>query len=96
MDEKKINWKCYQETGAPVLLLEKDKEPRGLKNFSDLDVGMELLVPSLFGYVKAMVNGAGMAETDTHLYNLTFDKDRGWCSDLCMNKAAIARLELYK
>lgn len=95
--EKKdgVGWTVRTVVGAEVFLSEDDlRANRAIKGGNALAPGTAVIVPTLFGYVRATVNTAGMAETEYSLYNLKYDEERGWVSDMGINKQALGKIEL--
>lgn len=94
-----IGWQCYEVIGSEVYLESKPDEP--LKNYDDLQPGVKILVPSLFGdyflmEVKKDSFGELYGGDETHACNLEFAKDdrKCWVTTGLINLKGIRKLKL--
>ena len=88
--DMKLGWVIEEVCGAEVY---KDAAQSTLLiNYGDIQVGDEVYVCFMDGaYRKAVVNAAGLAETEYNIYILEFDKDSRhcWSCSSIMNKKAL-------
>lgn len=89
-DPPQITWVSWEEVGAPCRTLEgQDITPN-----MTVGIGMEIAVPTLFGYARATITSDSRAEDEYNVYPLTHDPIRGLVCSAALNKKAIMKIQL--
>jgi hypothetical protein len=113
---KTINFKCYEVIGSeifkpkdyesPIWSIERENgyfsHKMALKNFNDIKVGDNIMVPTLFGYAEAniisldVIENKGIAKTENDIFCLEFDKDERhcWICNGQVNMKALDRIKI--
>jgi hypothetical protein len=96
----------FKEGHDEIVVFENDKQyihhKMALKNFTDIIIGEELVVPTLIGYANAKVislnkkENEGCAETGDNIYMLSFNGDNRHCWTCygMLSKKAIKRIDI--